>query len=157
MKRLTFILAIFILHFTGISQTQELKTTDFFWLAGTWQNTSTGDYEHWVVDTINGKIFGSAFSVSGSDTTFTEQMLIRKNAGKYFFVADVPQNQQPVSFEIVSSTENSFRSENLKHDFPNFISYTLVSKGNLLAEIGNQYRTMRFEFVRVTTSVEGNE
>jgi hypothetical protein len=134
-----------------------LKTTDFLWLAGTWQNTSTGDYEHWVVDTINGKISGSAFSVSGSDTTFTEQMLIRKDADKYFFVAEVPQNAAPVAFEIVQTSENSFRSENLKHDFPNFISYTLVSKENLLAEIGNQYRTMRFEFVKAEEKIKLEE
>ncbi|MBE0639620.1 MAG: hypothetical protein IH598_13970 [Bacteroidales bacterium] len=157
MKSLTFIISILLLHLAGNSQTKELKTSDFLWLMGTWQNTETGDYEHWVVDTINGKISGSAFSLSGSDTTFKEQMLIRKTADHYFFLADVPQNQQPVSFEIVATTENSFRSENTKHDFPTFISYSLVSEVNLVAEIGNQYRSMRFEFVRIEEKIKCEE
>lgn len=153
MKRLTFIIAIIFIQLAGNSQTQDLKTGDFLWLAGTWFNSGSDDYEHWEVDTLKGKISGYAFSLSGNDTLFTEQMLIRKEAGKFFFVANVPQNPAPIPFEIVSTAKNSFRSENLKHDFPNFISYNLVSKGNLLAEIGNQYRTIRFEFIQVKEGV----
>jgi len=98
-----------------------------------------------------------AYKISSENARDDLFIWIYGNGHKINFVVVVPQNQEPVTFEIVKTTENSLRGENPNHDFPTFISYSLVSEGHLLAEIGNQLPMMRFEFVRVVPKDEGNE
>jgi hypothetical protein len=43
-------------------------------------------------------------------------VLIRDDA--IYYVADVPQNQQPVYFKFTEITESGFACENPDHDFP---------------------------------------
>lgn len=128
---------------------QQQYTQQFQWLAGTWQNIKTGEFEHWDFDTAGNKMVGFSFSMAGNDTTITERMEVIAEEENYFFVADVPQNPSLVAFKVVQYDENSFRCENPQHDFPQFINYILLAPDTLSAEIGNETRTIRFDFVKV--------
>lgn len=100
-----------------------------YWLNGSWnqvnitkpgqalveQWTKSGDYE----------MKGHATTTQNGDTVFVEHttLLLKDNA--IYYVADVPQNKQPVSFKLTAITPNSFTCENPQHDFPKRITYVL--------------------------------
>jgi len=81
----------------------------------------------------------------GSDTAFVEKLGIIVRDGDLFYVADVPENQQPVYFRLTEIKQNSFTCENPEHDFPKKLAYSL--KGNKLhAIISGDGKSMEFFF-----------
>ena len=100
-----------------------------YWLNGSWNQTNitkpgqalveqwtkSGDYE----------MKGQATTTQNGDTVFVERttLLIKDNA--IYYVADVPQNKQPVYFKLTALTPNEFTCENPQHDFPKKITYKL--------------------------------
>lgn len=101
-----------------------------YWLNGAWSQTNitkpgqslveqwskSGDYE----------MKGQATTKQNGDTVYVERitLLIKENA--IYYVADVPQNKQPVYFKLTSITGNGFVCENPEHDFPKKITYQLT-------------------------------
>jgi hypothetical protein len=89
-----------------------------YWLNGVWNQTNltkpgkelveqwnkSGDYE----------MRGQATTTQNGDTVFVERttLLIKDNA--IYYVADVPQNNQPIYFKLISITANGFVCENSK-------------------------------------------
>lgn len=61
--------------------------------------------------------------MKGADTTFVEVLRIVTKDNKLYYVADVPENNKAVYFEITSVTQDSFTCENPSHDFPKTIYY----------------------------------
>lgn len=105
-----------------------------YWLNGAWSQTNikkpgqalveqwskSGDFE----------MKGQATTTQNGDTVYVERttLLIKENS--IYYVADVPQNKQPIYFKLTSITANGFVCENAEHDFPKKISYLLT--GNQL-------------------------
>ena len=141
-------LSAFILLLNGLSA-QPNDAGRLEWLCGTWQNISTGEFEQWSRGDDGIDLIGLGFALSGKDTIINERMMISNENGKSWFIADVPQNQTLVRFEISSSTANEFYCTNPEHDFPKFIRYTLTSEDSLHAEIGDYATSFQFRFVRL--------
>ncbi|MDP2388547.1 MAG: DUF6265 family protein [Bacteroidota bacterium] len=106
----------------------EIKKTIFNQMIGTWvaDYDSTKYIESWT--SMSDSLFiSTGCMLQGTDTLFSESVEIKRNMGKFFYIPAVKDqnNGQAVSFEVNSLTDTSFVAENLKHDFPQRISYTL--------------------------------
>ncbi len=98
------------------------------WLEGSWIRTNAkpgrSGVEWWKMAGVN-ELTGRGISLKGVDTTFVEKLRITIHDNVICYVADVPENKEPVYFRFTSLTGNSFVCENPAHDFPKKISYSL--------------------------------
>ena len=90
---------------------------------------------------------GLGISLRGRDTTFVEKLRIVANENGVFYVADVPENQEPVYFKFTTLTDSTFVCENPDHDFPKKISYAL-KENRLTALISGAGKEVAFLFER---------
>lgn len=115
-----------------------LQTNEAEWLVGTWENkTARGSiYESWT-KVSNTELVGKSYILKERDTVVFENVqLIRKNnLLTYIPTVNGQNNNQPVSFPLISKSENKLVFENKSHDFPQLISYTRISRDSLIAEI----------------------
>lgn len=126
------------------------------WLLGQWQNkTARGVmYERWT-KADDSTFHGKSFYLNGADTVVTETIQIRQRGGILYYVPTVKNqnNGQAVSFKLSTISENTLVFENPQHDFPQKISYTLLNKESLLAEIAGtvngQHRARQFPMTKM--------
>ena len=108
------------------------------WLIGTWENkTPRGSiYETW--EKVSDRTFsGKSYILKEKDTTVFETISLFEDQDSLFYIPTV-ENQNdglPVRFTAKSISENQLVFENLKHDFPQIITYTRVNPDSLVAEI----------------------
>lgn len=108
------------------------------WLIGQWQNNSPEGNATEVWDKLNDSTFiGKSYFVVGKDTVSSETIRLEQNGSELFYIPTVKEQNagQPVKFTLTNSSNNQLVFENSKHDFPQKISYTKISKDSLLAEI----------------------
>jgi len=109
------------------------------WFIGEWGNKSAeGELtERWKKENDSVYFGESYFVVGENDTVFAEHVRLEETNGKLTYIVTVPgQNKElPVGFEMTSSKNNQIVFENPKHDYPNKITYSLVEKDSLIAEI----------------------
>lgn len=108
------------------------------WLPGTWAGTSPEGVfgESWQEG--NDSLYnGKGFFVVGKDTVSSESLRLLQEGSKLFYEPTVKnQNDgKAVRFEMTELTDNTCVFENAAHDFPQKISYTLVTPDSLVAEI----------------------
>lgn len=151
MSRLVFLL--FLIPFHGYAQSAPIKDgSKLGWLEGTWHRTDnvksgSTSHERWVK--LNDKEWkGYGVTMQGNDTTFLEKITILIKDGNLFYVADVPENNQPVYFKFTDIRESSFVCENPNHDFPKKISYH-VNGTKLTAQISGNGKTIVYTFERI--------
>lgn len=106
------------------------------WLKGHWERIRIAEgrsaHERWEeVSAQEWKGWGVSFR--GMDTSFMEVLQIVEKNDTLYYVADVPENPNPVFFKFTSITEDGFVCENLQHDFPKKIEYQL--RGDTLKAI----------------------
>lgn len=108
------------------------------WLTGTWQSNASGRQmlETWV------KLDDSTFAGKGrlvrkGDTLLLESVSLEQRGGQLYYVPTVTgqNNGMPVRFTLTAIDSRQMVFENPAHDFPQKVSYTLVSPDSLLAEI----------------------
>ena len=154
MRSTVFLCLCALLSVECVSQSAEgvpasnLKKLD--WLEGTWVRTNAkpgkSAYERWERSSET-EWTGFGVSLQGGDTTFMEKLrIVTKDTG-IFYVADVPENQQPVYFLFTSLDATGFVCENLTHDFPKKISYSLEGS-RLVAQISGDGNAVDFIFER---------
>jgi hypothetical protein len=89
----------------------------------------------------------------GGDTIVLEKLQIQKKGKKVFYVATVPnQNKgKSIYFQLTRQDSNSFRFENLTHDYPQIIHYKFNSEEELSVTLSapsnnklSNERTLRF-------------
>ena len=120
------------------------------WLLGSWSRTNVkpgrSGVEIWTK--ISGNEFvGKGINLRGTDTTFVEKLKLISRDNKIYYVADVPENKEPVLFEMTAQTGMSVTFENPIHDFPKKISYEL--NGNKLkATISGDGKSIDYLFER---------
>lgn len=134
------------LHATEASATLDRMA----WLAGTWQRTGLpageSGYERWTRDGTQG-FTGVGVSKRGDKTIFEEKLRIMAKDGDIYYVADTPQNPQPVHFKLTGFSDTGFVFENPAHDFPQKIAYR--REGNRLhARVSAGDKAQDFEFER---------
>lgn len=107
-------------------------------LIGTWENNfpegcSTEMWEMQNDSTYTGK----SWVVIGGDTVSYESLTLQQSGEELYYIPTVKDqnNNQGVKFKLTSTTDKLLVFENPKHDFPQKISYTFVTKDSVLAEI----------------------
>ncbi|CAN5516102.1 hypothetical protein BH10BAC4_BH10BAC4_18100 [soil metagenome] len=120
------------------------------WLEGTWMRTNAKPgrtaNERWERSSAM-VLRGWGVNMKGRDTVFVEKIsiVIRDNA--LYYVADVPENKQPVFFKFIELTNNGFVCENPTHDFPKKIAY-LSDGTQLKATISGDGKSIEYLFKR---------
>lgn len=117
------------------------KLREIEWLLGVWEMKSEGAsiFESWTK--VNDNEFeGKSFKLLEQDTITFEKISLINKSSKLFYMPTVSgqNNDQAVMFTEKEVKENYFIFENLKHDFPQIISYTLISRDSLKAEISGR-------------------
>ena len=122
----------------------------FEWLVGKWKRTDmpgTTSYEHWT-HVSETELHGAAINLMDGNTAAAEEMKIVVENKQLYFVADVPENENPVYFKITSVAQSSFECENPEHDFPKKIVYAFDGKV-LKATISGDGKAIDYLFERV--------
>lgn len=119
------------------------------WFLGRWENkTPEGTFsEEWKTE--NDSVWvGASFFIRKKDTLFAETIRLEQKENNLFMIVTVPnQNQEkPVAFKLTSSTTDYLVFENPEHDFPKKITYKLVNKDSLFAEISGDGKSQGFPF-----------
>ncbi len=83
--------------------------------------------------------------MQGKDTAFVEKITILIKENEIYYVANVPENKQPVYFKLIEINNTGFVCENPEHDFPNRISYQL-SGTNLKAQTSGSDKSFEYLF-----------
>ncbi|WP_348824177.1 DUF6265 family protein [Flavobacterium aestuarii] len=108
------------------------------WLLGNWASKIDDGIllENWKQ--INDSTFqGESFFIKGKDTLHFESITLQQKGEELFYNATVKgQNEnKAVPFRLTSKTEKQLVFENPKHDYPQKITYTQISKDSLVASI----------------------
>ncbi|WP_281323545.1 DUF6265 family protein [Flavobacterium aestivum] len=108
------------------------------WLLGEWENKVDEGVlsENWK--RLNDSTFqAESFFIKENDTLHSETITLQQKGEELFYIATVKgqNNDKPVTFNMTSSTDKKLVFENPKHDYPQKITYTQISKDSLVAEI----------------------
>ena len=109
-----------------------------YFLLGEWQNITPEGIltEKW--ERQNDSVYaGSSYFVSGKDTSFSETIKVEQRGNQVFYTPTVHDQNGglPVEFKLSEASPTYLSFENPQHDFPSKITYTLVTKDSLVAEI----------------------
>lgn len=137
MKQVIFFLSVVTMLFSSCRSGEE-KINELSWLLGTWEGIDDNELmfvEVWTKGEgtwMNGK--GATITPDG-DTLFKEVLKIELVEGTPYYVATVPENPGPVLFRLVESDGAHAVFENLDHDFPQRIEYTLQTNSTLFVKL----------------------
>jgi hypothetical protein len=94
---------------------------------------------------------GESYFININNTLFAEKVRLEQRKNDLFYIVSVPnQNEeQPVAFKLTSSTNDYLVFENPEHDFPKKITYKLVTKDSLYAEISGDGKSQGFPFTKI--------
>ncbi len=141
--RLLLTLALVASLFVTKAQTKPLGIPDLKWLEGTWamkvkNGTISEEWKYVNDSTITQKAFFT--TNDGSKMPQETIELVSRNKEMFYISTVSGQNDgKAIPFKIISLTATGFISENPTHDYPQRITYTLLSPGKLLASIeGNR-------------------
>ncbi|MBL7888216.1 MAG: hypothetical protein JNL24_01620 [Bacteroidia bacterium] len=107
------------------------------WLIGTWVNTTPRGkmVEEWKKES-DSSFVGKSYFIK-TDTMPAEALKLVQRGNNLFYIPTVINQNGglPVTFKHTISSESQIVFENPAHDFPQKISYTLINKDSLVAEI----------------------
>lgn len=111
---------------------QSLETIQ--WMLGEWtmETDRTLTTESW--STVNERIIrGSGTTVAKADgrVLSAESLLLVKMSGTVFYIAKVAQNERPIPFTLMESSEKHAIFSNPEHDFPRKLEYRLQEAGRM--------------------------
>jgi hypothetical protein len=138
-QKITLILLLFTIVSCKNSEANEkdkIKKTN--WLLGKWENKVDEGVlsENWK--RLNDSTFqAESFFIKDKDTLHFETIHLQQKGEELFYNATVKgqNNDKPVTFNMTSETDKKLVFENPKHDYPQKITYTLINKDSLVAEI----------------------
>lgn len=121
------------------------------WITGTWQRIDlpSGDvgYEHWQATEPSGYA-GIGVHERADGRRFEEKLSLVVRDGAVHYVADTPQNPQPVAFRLTGISDTSIAFENPEHDFPKKIEYRRDGERALTVRISAGDKSADFRFER---------
>lgn len=150
---------IYILFLLAISSFScEQKTTKYKelekanWFLGKWEYITPfkSFTEEWKKE--NDSLFLSeCFLVKEKDTIYAETIRLELIKNELFYIITITNQNynKPVTFKLTSSTSDYLVFENPTHDFPKKITYKLVNKDSLYAEISGDGRIEGIPFKKV--------
>ena len=97
------------------------------WILGTWEQKDKSEvifYELWekVNDTV---IVGKCYALNDEDTIISKTIQLIQRQDSLFYIPFIIRGNShfPMSFFLVSASENKLLFENFNHDFPQKILY----------------------------------
>jgi hypothetical protein len=138
MKKTIFILVL-ILTLASCQKSKVVsKIVVADWLLGNWENKSDkGDLlESWKK--VNDSLFiGESYFIKGKDTLHFEKIQMKQKGEDLFYIATVKgqNNDQPVTFKYNDTIQKLLVFENPKHDFPQKIMYSQITKDSIVIQI----------------------
>ncbi|MEQ8361234.1 MAG: DUF6265 family protein [Cyclobacteriaceae bacterium] len=150
--RILFLFPLFTLLACSASSSLQDDFIKINWLKGYWERVNAKEgrsaHERWE-EVSDQELKGWGVSMRGSDTAFMEVLRIVVKDGALHYVADVPENPNPVFFKFTSIDETGFICENPVHDFPKKIEYQL--RGDTLKAItSGDGKELVFDFVKAS-------
>jgi hypothetical protein len=128
-----------ILTFISCGKSKEVsKIVVADWLLGNWENKSAdGDLlESWKK--VNDSVYdGESYFIKGKDTLHFEKIQMKQKGEALFYIATVKgqNNDKPVTFIHNDTIEKQLVFENPKHDFPQKIVYSQITKDSIVIQI----------------------
>jgi len=125
------------------------------WLIGQWGSISEEGSVSESWEKMNDSTYaGISYFIIGNDTVSYETISLEQRNNNLFYIPTVNEQNEskPVTFALTRATTEQLIFENPSHDFPQKISYTLVNKDSVLAEISGMMdgkpNAMRFPMKR---------
>jgi hypothetical protein len=126
------------------------------WLLGQWGNTSSEGilFESWVQH-HDSLMQGRSYFIRGRDTISSEVIHLVQRGDSIYYIPEVKnQNEgEVVKFQLTYSDTKTLVFENSAHDFPQMITYKLVSDDSLVAEISGlmkgERRSEKFPMLKI--------
>ncbi len=147
-------LSLTLLVTTCVSAQSDKTKSDFSslsWLEGKWTRSNIKNPERTALElwkkTGEYELTGLGATLKGSDTVFVEKLKIVIQGNEIHYVADVPENPNPVHFVFTKIGPNLFICENPQHDFPKKIAYQLEGY-TLKAETSGDGKVQELVFVK---------
>lgn len=113
------------------------------WLKGAWQNKMAKgiSMEVWE-QKDDSTLTGKSYFIKGNDTFLSETISLEQRNNILYYIPTVnnQNNGAAVSFKQTKATNTELVFENPAHDFPQRISYTLVRKDSIVAEISGMVK-----------------
>jgi hypothetical protein len=108
------------------------------WLIGKWENKSAdGNFEETWKKVNDSTFQATSYFIKGKDTLHFETITLQQKEEDLTYRSTVQgqNNDKAVSFQLNTKIEKQLVFENLKHDYPQKISYTQITKDSLVAKI----------------------
>lgn len=118
------------------TEKEKIKTAR--WLLGTWENKSPEGNLKEIWNKVNDSTYeGQSYFIKGKDTIHFEKIQLQQKGEQLTYSQTVrgQNDDKPVAFPLTNTNEKELVFENLKHDYPQKISYKSISKDSLVAEI----------------------
>lgn len=128
---LSLIMFTVLCAFTGKTELDALQ-----FLEGTWKIENKESYETWKK--VGAAEFeGNAYKIKAEKKAISEYLKIKSNGDQIIYSATVPNQNggKPIDFVLNKAVKNKFSFENLQHDFPKKIQYTVINKTTLFVEV----------------------
>jgi len=140
MKRTVFALSIVCCSFIPRPET---KLQQARWLLGAWQQQAGKrlQVEEWR-QADDSTFTGRSYFLKGADTMLQERTTLEYRNNQLFYVP-VVQNQNnglPVRFVLIESSSSKMVFENKDHDFPQKITYQMITQDSVVAEIAGMLK-----------------
>ncbi|TDE29931.1 MULTISPECIES: DUF6265 family protein [Flavobacterium] len=133
---LLLLLAIVSCKNSDSNKNEKIKATS--WLLGNWENKSADGNltENWKK--VNDSTFeAQSYYIKEKDTLHFESIILQQKGEELTYTATVKgqNNDKPVAFKLTAATDKQVAFENLKHDYPQKISYIQITPDSLVAKI----------------------
>jgi hypothetical protein len=118
------------------NEKDKIKTAH--WLLGQWEAQSGGGTLTEIWKKANDSTYnGQAYFMKGTDTIHNEKILLQQVEDQLSYNTAIKgqNDDEPVSFILTDRNETQLLFENIKHNYPQKISYTRISKDSLVTEI----------------------
>jgi hypothetical protein len=136
--------------FTIFSFAPKEDIPQFDFLKGTWKMETKENYETWEV--VNDQeLKGSSFKIRNGQKITTENLTLKISGDKTIYTATVLNQNggKPIDFVLNTTVKNKFSFENLTHDFPKKIQYTIIDDKTLLVEVlGDNDKGFSYKMVK---------
>jgi hypothetical protein len=151
MKKIFIVLTLALLTQHGLTQPAKNNLKNLEWILGEWKRTNVkegkSEVEIWIKKSET-EFLGRSIHLKGSDTAFVEKIRLISKDGSFYYVADIPENKEPVFFKIISVGETEFTCENPQHDFPKVIAYKRTG-AKLKATISGNGKSIDYLFEKL--------
>lgn len=146
MKKNTLLLGLLAFGILVVScekkaEKQPGQITKAEWFLGDWENkTPQGELSESWQKANDSTYNGASYFIKGKDTLFAESVVLSEKNGEVLYTVTTKgqNNDLPVAFKMTTATANQIVFENPAHDFPTKISYKLVNKDSIVAEISGK-------------------